>query len=114
MVKVKYTGTSNYREISAADWKSLGIEGQGKTVWDRDNARGTVGAKQVHELTDEAAQWLLDNEPEGHFEIIEEEQVSEPPTDTTATGNPDATLAPPDLGAVSKAAARRIKDQPQA
>lgn len=76
MVKVKYTGTSNYREITAADWTSIGFKDQGKTVWDRDNARGTVGAKQVHELSEEAAQWLLDNEPEGDFEILEEEEAA--------------------------------------
>ncbi len=76
MVKVKYKGGSNYREISAADWTSLGFPEQGKTVWDRDNARGAVSAKQVIELSEEAAQWLLDNEPKGDFEIVEEAEAA--------------------------------------
>lgn len=86
MAKVRYTGTSNYREITAADWTSVGFPDQGKTVWDRDNARGVVGARQVHELSDEVAQWLLDNEPKGDFEI--EEETAPGVTDTTKPPKP--------------------------
>lgn len=111
MVKVKYTGTSNYREITAADWTSIGFKDQGKTVWDRDNARGTVGAKQVHELSEEAAQWLLDNEPEGDFEILEEE-ANDADAGNATDANPDASLAavPPALPPKP----RRVRDAPQA
>lgn len=34
---VKYTGDAGVREISAADWKTAGVEGQAKVVWNAEN-----------------------------------------------------------------------------
>ncbi len=83
MQSIKYVGTSNYREITAADWKSLGIEGQSGVVWDRDstNVLHKRGAKQVHDLEDAAVEWLLAN-LSNEFEVVEtsSEPISEVPT----------------------------------
>lgn len=97
MPRVKYKGTSNYREILAADWKSVGVEDQGKVVWDRDNARGVVGAKPIQEVSEAAAQYLLDNEPEGDFEVLEDEipDIPEGGGDADAEGEAKAGKAKP-------------------
>lgn len=33
----KYVGTADRRVIEAKDWKSIGVEDQGKVVWDEKN-----------------------------------------------------------------------------
>lgn len=83
MQKVQYVGLSHYREFSAADWNSLGIEDMGKTVFDRDNRGGdNVHAKgkslaQVHEITDAAADYLMSEYP-GEFKVVEDTPVNPP------------------------------------
>lgn len=93
MKKVQYHGDTHYRIIEAKDWKSLGIENQGKVIWDRDNRGGddvhpkSADLAQVHELADEAADWLLKNEPKGHFKIVDK---------SSADSSADAEDVPPD------------------
>lgn len=91
MVKIKYIGTSHYREILSADFKRHDVE-QGKVVWDRDNLRGRSDAKQVNEVTQEAADWLMANEP-GDWEIVED--------------TPPSLEVPPPI-------TRKVRDAPQA
>lgn len=76
MPKVRYIGTSNIREITAADWKSIGVEGQKKVTWDRDK-------KEAHDISDEALAWLEENEP-GSYEVVTDDPVT-----------PDQPLFPP-------------------
>ena len=39
-VAVKYIGTADVREIDAAAWRNVGVEDQGKVVWDKRKFRG--------------------------------------------------------------------------
>jgi hypothetical protein len=55
---IKYVGTAHVREIDAAAWKSVGVEGQNKVVWDEKN-NWTVS---VQDLTDAAVAWMDENE----------------------------------------------------
>lgn len=106
MPRVQYVGTSHYREFTAADWKNVGVEDQDKVVFDRDN-RGGDGVHsgrslaQVHEVSEAAAQYLMEKEPKGDFKLIEDEPadpaaLSQEPTDaspesqTTEGSNPGA------------------------
>lgn len=73
MPKVKYVGSSNYREISAADFKSVGVEDQSGLVWDRDDRRDRRGAAVIHDVSEAAATYLIEKEPTGDFEIVKEE-----------------------------------------
>jgi len=45
---VKYVGTADQRVIEAKDWKSVGVEDQGKVVWDQKN-KFTVPASELNE-----------------------------------------------------------------
>lgn len=102
MAKIQYTGLSHFREITAADWKSVGVEDQNKTVWERD-------AETVLDVSDAAAEYLLKKEPKGDFKVIEDDEPEEvapiennPPADipsgaaettgpTTRSGRPRST-----------------------
>jgi len=55
--------TSDARSITESDWKSLGIEDQGKVVWDKSN-------KFTAEVSDAAAEWLVQDDPE-HMKILD-------------------------------------------
>ncbi len=77
MAKVKYIGTSNFREITAADWKSVGVEGQETAVWDRDDTRLRKGASQIVELNDAALAYLQESE-KGAFEVVEDKPEEKP------------------------------------
>jgi len=55
---VKYVGTADVREIDAAAWKSVGVENQGKVVWNEKN-NWTVS---VQDLSDAAVAWMDENE----------------------------------------------------
>lgn len=44
---VEYTGTSDVRKISAAEWKAAGVEDQNQVVWDRSN-RKKVGVAELN------------------------------------------------------------------
>lgn len=98
MPKVKYTGLANYREISAADFKSLGVEDQQGVKWDRDDRRDRSGWKQVVELSDAALAALQENDTaDGYhsYEVVEEDNSSTNEEPTTAR-------------------TRRVRDNPQA
>lgn len=94
MKKVRFHGDSHYRVIEAKDWKSLGFEGQGKIIWDRDNRGGdnvhpkSDSLAQVHEVSDEVADWLLANEPKGHFKIVEDSTLAGSEATADLTKNP--------------------------
>lgn len=50
----KYIGTADVRKISAADWRSIGIEEQTQVVWDKSNGFQV----SVSELTEAAVKYL--------------------------------------------------------
>lgn len=56
-VWVKYKGDSTSRHISNADWKSLGVEDQGKVDWDFSN-------NWVAAVSQDAAAYLYANDPD--------------------------------------------------
>lgn len=105
MPRVQYKGSSHYREFTKADWTGVGVEDQNKVVFDRDS-RGGDGAhsgaslSQVHELSEAAAKYLLENEPKGEFVIVENSAESTPPlVDEPASSGinaptPGATIPP--------------------
>lgn len=90
MPKVQYKGTSHFREITAADWKSVGVEDQGKVVWDRDGTGSPhyPGAAQVHEVNDAAWAYLSEKETPGQFTLVEEAPAESAPAVSTRRGNP--------------------------
>lgn len=51
---VKYVGTADQRSIEAKDWKSIGVEDQGKVVWNKRN-RFTLPAS---DFTQDALRYL--------------------------------------------------------
>jgi hypothetical protein len=53
---VAYVGLAHVREISAADWKNIGVEGQAKVVWDRRNP--LKNRVPLSELTPDAVVYL--------------------------------------------------------
>lgn len=63
VLKHVYAGTPHTRQISAADFKSLGVEGQKQVSWSPAN-------QHTAELDDAAAQRLMDAEP-GDWELVE-------------------------------------------
>lgn len=66
MPKIQYTGLSHIREISNADFKSVGVEDQNKCKWVRDE-------RTVLDVSEAAATYLLEQEPKGEFTLIEDE-----------------------------------------
>lgn len=62
---VKYVGTADERIISAADWKSIGVEDQTQVKWDRRN-RFTV---PTADLTEAAVRYL--DEDDSGFVVTE-------------------------------------------
>lgn len=62
-VQHAYINTPHIRTISAADFKSLGVEEQGKVEWN-------PGNRHVAELSDEAAAKLLEAEP-GEWRVLD-------------------------------------------
>lgn len=55
---VKYIGTADVREIDAAAWHNVGVEGQNKVVW---NA-GNKWEVSVEDLTPEAVNYCDTND----------------------------------------------------
>lgn len=53
---VQYIGTAHVAEITGAQWKAAGVEGQGKTVWDKRVFRGDRVA--VADLSPGAIEYL--------------------------------------------------------
>ena len=62
---VKYVGTADVREIDAASWKSVGVDGQHKVVWSKQNKFQVPAA----DLTPEAVQYL--DEEESGFVVLD-------------------------------------------
>lgn len=76
MPHIKYTGLSHFRELAAADFKRLGVEGQKKLTWARD---------EVLEVSNEVAdklQELLGDEFEKVRKDYRSSQAQEPATDS--------------------------------
>lgn len=85
MPKIQYVGSSHYRLLEASDWKNLGIEDQGKVVWDRDNRGGDglhsgKSLAQIHDLPQEAIDALLAVEPKSDYKIVDDAPVELKPT----------------------------------
>lgn len=94
MPKLKhvYAGTPNIRLIEAADLKRHGVEGHTKTVWSPDN-------DHTAEVSQEAADWLLANEPGDWELLVGEGDDSSSSGDESTTDNDEL----PDLGESSDA-----------
>lgn len=84
MAHIKYTGTSHFRELLAADFKRLGVEGQKKTVW----ARG-----EVLEVPDEVAEVLIDSLGD-EFDLVDDDETDEAPEPMTDRANEDEVESP--------------------
>jgi hypothetical protein len=79
MPNLKYVGASHYREISKADFQSLGVEDQGAIRVAGESAlvrNHDYKTPQVVELTEDAADALLDVEPDDWEET---DEPAEPP-----------------------------------
>lgn len=72
MAHVQYTGSSDRRELSAADWKTLGVEDASKTVFERGEAYDVednvlsilLELGDFKELSDSQVEKLLGNSAE--------------------------------------------------
>lgn len=85
MPNLKYVGAAHYREISKADFESLGVEDQGKIRVAGESAlvrNHDYKTPQVVELSEDAADALLDIEPD---DWVETEEPPEPPMQARAT-----------------------------
>lgn len=111
MARVEYVGTSDFREITASDWKSVDVEDQASVVWDKNNLRTRKGARKVQEVSDAALAYLMENE-KGDFKVVEEAVASDtPPADTPPVDTP-----PDNTGGASAegTSGRKVRDAPQA
>lgn len=111
MPKVKYVGTSNFREIKKADWTSVEVEDQGAVMWARDRLNARTGAKLVHDISDVAWTFLQESE-KNDFELVEESPADS--TDTTETVDTVDTEDKAATSVTSPTSARRVRDTPQA
>lgn len=90
-LKHAYAGSQNVRRVTSADFKSVGLENS-VVEWNPKNGH-------VAEVTDEAGQWLLDNEP-GDWELVESltsvegESSSTSGSRTDDEGTTDEGIAP--------------------
>lgn len=86
MPKLKhvYAKSQNIRVIDASDMKSVGVEGFTKTFWEPKN-------NHTAEVSQEAADWLMANEP-GDWELIEDE-VAEDSTIDASTNDGEGEVA---------------------
>lgn len=80
MMKVSYTGTSDFQEFSAADFKKAGVEGQNKVSFPKG-----VPTK----VSDEAGQALISDE--GVFGRHSFEQVDEADEEETTDADADSS-----------------------
>lgn len=86
MAQIKYTGLSHFRELAAADFKKLGVEGQRALVW----ARGEV--KEVSDDVANALHTLLGTE----FQKVEADaKAAEAKKDTTSTSSSSSSSSTP-------------------
>lgn len=68
MARVKYVGQAHTRELSAADFKTLGVEGEKKTVFAR---------KEPVEVSDEVLKVLTDKMPKEFIDAGEIEPLDD-------------------------------------
>lgn len=59
------------REINASDFKAVGVDDQGKVVFDT-----RVSGGDTQEVSDDAAKWLVENDT---FKYADEEKAEEVP-----------------------------------
>ncbi len=74
MPKLRYVGGSHYREITKANFKSIGVEDQDKIHVAGRNAKVMLGDHKTPdtvEVSEAAATWLLDFE-RGDWEVVDE------------------------------------------
>lgn len=123
---VKYVGTAGIREVTAADFKRAGFDGQKAIKVAGPNLNNPAVAKRTDktaEVSDEVAEWLVENED---FEVVEsgdddeeedaasaattstDDAVTPEPSPDAGAGNPGATPVPtPPTTAPRKSAGRR-------
>ena len=79
MAHVQYTGASDARELSAADWKSLGVEDASKVRFERNEPyevedkvlKALLGLGDFRELSDDQVQKLLGKTVDDDSEVPE-------------------------------------------
>lgn len=98
-VQHAYVNTPHERVISAADFKSLGVEEQGKAVWEPKN-------RHIVELTDEAADKLLEVEP-GEWRILDGDASTSDGDAFDALGGDEDDDETSGTGAASRTTRRR-------
>lgn len=98
MTHVQYTGASDTRQLSAADFKKLGVEEQGKMEFRR---------MEPTEVSDAVAEALLNNElVGGNFEEVSEKQAQAAPDDEDLDETPDSSAAQTGTADVAPASTR--------
>jgi len=88
MPKLQYVGQSHFREISAANFTSIGAEGQKKILVARHDVFPEQNPNNVPtevEVSDEAANWLLANES-SDWKVVEDA----PASDASASASTDS------------------------
>lgn len=98
-VQHAYINTPHVRVITAADFKSLGVEEQGKAEWGPNN-------RHVVEISDEAAAKLLEVEP-GEWRIIEGDASTSDGDAFEPLGDSEDDDETPGTGAASRTTGRR-------
>lgn len=86
MPKLQYVGQSHFREISAADFKRVGADGQGKIRVARSDIFPEHNPDNVPtevEVSDEAAGWLLANEA-ADWKTVEPDASASKSTDSAS------------------------------
>lgn len=85
MTHVQYTGAANTRQLSAADFKKLGVDDQGKMEFSR---------MEPVEVSSAVAEALLNNElVGGNFEEVSGKQAEAVPDDEDLDETPDSSTA---------------------
>ena len=84
-LKHAYAGTQHIRRISASDFTSVGFADQGKVEWN-------PGNDHTAEVSDEAGQWLTDNEP-GEWEVVDAANVQSRSTSSSGTDDDGSSSA---------------------
>lgn len=108
MPKLKYLGPSHFREIGKADFTSVGVDQTAIKVARHDLFPEQKDKKYDDsvEVSQEAADWLLENE-KGSWEVIEEEQPESSddeserapaPDEGEQSSSPNASDAPDSVG----------------
>lgn len=112
MTTLKYTGTAHFREIGKADLTRHGVDNQGAFKVARHDIFPEHNWKNYDttvDVSDEAAEWLLANEP-GEWAVVEDKDAEASKSNAPAgdgeqlsgdgqpTSSPDASDAPDGVG----------------